>query len=263
MNVKNVVKVMNFHSLLRVDKSRRDAEKFFKVEKELKEMIASIYNNRNIQLDKKSISFFGSKKELDIYIGSDLGFCGAYNYVVKTSANAEQESDKIIIGKKVIKDYSNVVMSINKEDFFEDRSSIIKYVSDAVSKKKYCKINVLFNNYLNTSQIEWSKVKIFPFDFDDDEFKNMVFNEDFVFETDIDELLSNMITTFLDFEILILVKNSFASENIMRQNATNESLKKINEREDVKKFNHFKEKREFSSKTTVENYIKLLVGERV
>ena len=35
MRIRNVVKVMNFHSLLRVDSARRNAEKYFEYEKEL------------------------------------------------------------------------------------------------------------------------------------------------------------------------------------------------------------------------------------
>ena len=35
MKIESVVKVMNFHALLRVDSSRKKAEKFFEYEKEL------------------------------------------------------------------------------------------------------------------------------------------------------------------------------------------------------------------------------------
>ena len=74
MKVKNVVKVMNFHSLLRVDKARKDAEKYFEVEKQLRNMIDSITNNRNIILDKNILRNTSGRPVLNIYIGSDLGF---------------------------------------------------------------------------------------------------------------------------------------------------------------------------------------------
>ena len=53
MNVKNVVKVMNFHSLLRVDKSRKAAKKYAYLDDTVAEMIDNIVNNRNIMLDYK------------------------------------------------------------------------------------------------------------------------------------------------------------------------------------------------------------------
>jgi len=55
VSVKNVVKVMNFHSLLRVDKSRRLAEQYFDTERELTKMINGIVYNRNLVLDKKTL----------------------------------------------------------------------------------------------------------------------------------------------------------------------------------------------------------------
>ena len=42
MSVKNVVKVMNFHSLLKVDKSRRKASMYFDTEIELFKIIKKI-----------------------------------------------------------------------------------------------------------------------------------------------------------------------------------------------------------------------------
>ena len=52
MNVKAVVKVMNFHALLRVDASRRRAEKYEAMKDELESMMQIILNNRNLRLDK-------------------------------------------------------------------------------------------------------------------------------------------------------------------------------------------------------------------
>ena len=50
MRIKSVVKVMNFHSLLRVDSARKTAEKFFNYEKELTDFADNILNNRKKEL---------------------------------------------------------------------------------------------------------------------------------------------------------------------------------------------------------------------
>ena len=55
MGVEKVVKVMNFHSLLRVDKSKKIAEMYFNTEQELHHMMAKIVYNKNLILDKKML----------------------------------------------------------------------------------------------------------------------------------------------------------------------------------------------------------------
>lgn len=50
---KNVVKVMNFHSLLRIEASKREASHYQNVGDEITNIIRSILYNRNLVLDKK------------------------------------------------------------------------------------------------------------------------------------------------------------------------------------------------------------------
>ena len=52
---------------------------------------------------------------------------------------------------------------------------------------------------------------------------------DFAVEGDIHELLVSLVTTYAFYEVRLATISSFAAENIMRQNATSESLKKIDE----------------------------------
>ena len=95
MGLKSVVKVMNFHSLLRVDHSRKIAKKFAELEAETTEMIDNIVNNRNIILD---ITVLRVKKEnpiLNIYIGSDLGFCSNLNSLVNRELRSEEHTSEL------------------------------------------------------------------------------------------------------------------------------------------------------------------------
>lgn len=257
MNVRNVVKVMNFHSLLRVDKARKDAEKYFVVEKQLRLMIASITNNRNYVLDKKVLTADNSKPVLNIYIGSDLGFCGGYNFTANDAAKKDDNSDKIMIGKKLWKSMNNIKLQINKNDYLADRSPVTGFIYNAIVKRDYSEINIRYNEYLNSSTIKWETKRLYPLDFNDEEFKSLKFNDDFVCESDIDDLLVNMISTYVDYEVLITIKNSLASENIMRQNSTTESLKKIDELDEVKSYKVYKEKKAKISEKTIENFVKL------
>lgn len=252
MKVRNVVKVMNFHSLLRVDRARKEAEKYFVVEKELRSMIDSITNNRNIVLDKWLLRTPKDKPVLNIYIGSDLGFCGAYNYIVNQELKKDN-SVKILIGKKV-KCHDDVLYSTTKEEYMDDPTPVSNILKNGIIKLKYSEINVFYNQYINAGTIPWTKKRIYPFEYNEE--KAEQYHEDYVSEDDIGELVLKMVSTYVDYELQITVKNSFASENIMRQNSTNDSLKKIDELDEL----HAKEQRKINSakasQKNIERYVK-------
>src|SRR5699024_5379187 len=71
MNVKAVVKVMNFHALLRVEASRKQAERYQAMESELENMMRIVMNNRNLRLDKRIALPDPALPALRIYLGSD------------------------------------------------------------------------------------------------------------------------------------------------------------------------------------------------
>ena len=116
MKIKSVVKVMNFYSLLRVDSSKKKAEKYFGYEQAVREFIDNILNNKNLILDKKMIKMNERGRELNIYIANDLGFCGSFNSNINEVLRQDKDSDKIIIGKKIIqnKSFDNVMLSVDK-----------------------------------------------------------------------------------------------------------------------------------------------------
>ncbi len=233
MKIKSVVKVMNFYSLLRVDSSKKKADKYFGYEQSVRSFIDNILNNKNLILDKKTIKMNETGKELNIYIANDLGFCGNFNSNIREVLNMDDENDKIIIGKKIIKneEYSNTILSMTKEEYFESSEKIHQIMYNAIKDSKYKEINIVYNHYYNISRIERVKSRILPLDknikSDTDEYK-----EDFVVEGDINDILLNIIALYLGYEIKVAVENSYASENIMRQMTTKESLKKIDEIEE-------------------------------
>ena len=103
MKVKSVVKVMNFHSLLRVDSSKKRAEKLFAYESELTNFVDNIVNNRNLILDKKIFKMNQNGKELNIYIANDLGFCANFNSNVNSEIKHNENCDKIISTRRKLK----------------------------------------------------------------------------------------------------------------------------------------------------------------
>ncbi len=257
MKIKSIVKVMNFHSLLRVDSSKRRAEEFFEYEEAVRDFIDNILNNQNLILDKKMIKMNKKGKALNIYIANDLGFCGNFNTNVHTKLKEDVDNDKIIIGKKIIsgQEYSNVILSLSKDDYYNSAGKISNIMFNCVKDKKYSEVNLIYNHYYNISRIELVKRKILPLE--KSKVKNNSYNEDFAVEGNINSILLNIIALYLNYEIKVAVENSYASENIMRQMITKESLKKIDEIEEEKQREERKEKNNKALKKQIDNINKV------
>lgn len=254
MAIKNVVKVMNFHSLLRVDKARKKAGMYFDTETELLKIIKKILFNRNIILDKKAIVPDINTPVLNVYIGNDLGFCGDFNFLINKEVRKDNEY-KIIIGKKVhLPEDDKVLHSISKEEFFHDFKNTEEIIYDAIINKKYREINVIYNHYHNVNKLEFMKKKLFPLDYDQDE--GVSYDEDFAMETELKPMLNNLISLYICYEIKICEMNSYAAENVVRQQITNQSLKKIDEMEleKLKTTRKLRKQKEFQK--IIENYRK-------
>ena len=257
MKIKSVVKVMNFYSLLRVDSSKKKAEKYFEYESAVRDFIDNILNNKNLILDKKMIKMNERGRELNIYIANDLGFCGSFNSNINELLRQDKDSDKIIIGKKIIqnKSYENVMLSMSKDEYFEENAKINKIMFEAIKDKKYKSINLVYNHYYNVSRIERVKQQILPLE--KTKTKKEEYQDDFAVEGNINSILLNIIALYLGYEIKVAVENSYASENIMRQMITKESLKKIDEIEDERQREERKSKQVKCLKKQLDNINKM------
>ena len=241
MSVRNIVKVMNFHALLRVNGARRKVEKAFDYERELKYIIATIVNNRIFNQENLSLEMPKNAKELNIYIGSDLGFCSSFNSDVMSYIKHDSpDNDKIIIGKRVLVDVPNKLY-VDKEKFNDPhvQDRIFDIVLDGIVNKLYSKINLIYIHYYNMNKQEIVKRTILPFDFggdvlDEEERREINKLDDFVVEGDLSFILLNLVSLYVTNEIKIAEAWSWASENVERQVFTSESLKKIDEREEEK-----------------------------
>ena len=254
-SVRNIVKVVNFHSLIRVDKARREASKYFSVEKEITRMISAITNNRNLKLDKKMLVENPNGIVLNIYVGNDLGFCGNFNSQLRKALRDDKDSYKIVIGKKIfgIED-EKIILKVEIENFLNDYQKIDDVISEYIINRKIKEVNVVYNRYQSISEIFFEKRNIFPINLDDVDNNESQFNSDFVIETDVDELIANFIVLYICYQIKVYESNSWASENIMRERITKESLKKIDEREEENTKRVRKEIKGQNFKKQISNY---------
>ncbi|MCQ2506041.1 MAG: F0F1 ATP synthase subunit gamma [Lachnospiraceae bacterium] len=253
MRVKPIVKVMNFHSLIRVDKARKKAEKYLLLEKEASAIIEMIANNRNFFLDKTLWKTDEKKPKLYIFLGSDFGFCGSVNFTINQLIEEKPDVEKIVIGRKLKSNAKNVLLKLSRESLANEYYKIKELIDDSIRNKKNSEIYLVYNHFYNTTKIEPLVKKIFPFTIDTNAKK---YTEDFYVEGDANKILTDLMITYVDYEIKIAEINSFASENIYRQNSTSESLKKIEEMEEEEKQMQRKNKTAKEFEKLLDNYSK-------
>ncbi len=255
MNIKTIVKVMNFHALLRVDRAHREADQYKMLEREVTRMIDIIQNNRNFILDKWTLTAKEGAPRVRIYIGSDLGFCGAANASVNAMLDEEvPENTVITIGRKVHK-RELVDLSIQREEFEARYGEIEAILAEGVRRRKYSGIDLCYDHYYNMTHIEPTRKTIFPIEVEKDELET--YAEDFSLEgADINTMMEELIITYLNYEVKSAAVNAFAAENILRQNATNESLKRVEEMEEQARWAERKRRNELAARKVIDSYTK-------
>lgn len=253
MRIKNIVKVMNFHSLLRVDASKRQAEVYRDVGDEITGIMRSIVHNKNLILDKKILLPAKDGSKLNIYIANDFGFCGNFNSQVLKQIKEDKDAYKIIIGKKITYNDDKVLLKINKDDFYKDLDKIEKTIDDAVSNLSYSEINLYYNHYNSSTSFEFKKINLFPITFEGDyEDKN-----DFVIETDIKSMFHSLLTFYILYQLKMCESISRAAENVLRNQITSQALDKIDEIEEEEKYEQRRKLKYNQVLKSVENYKKV------
>ena len=253
MRIKNVVKVMNFHSLLRVDASKREAEAYRNVGEEITKIIKNIVYNKNLVLDKKVITPDPKMDKLNIYIANDYGFCGNFNSQVARQIKQDKNDYKIIIGKKIIYHDDKTILKIEKDKLYKEFNKIEKAVNDAIDNGTYSEINLYYNHYNSSTSFVFKKLTLFPVEFDG-EYDT---KHDFVIETDITSMLHSLLSFYVLYQLRMCECISRAAENVIRNQITSEALDKIEEIEIERANIERKEKKDKLVRKTVENYKKL------
>ena len=111
-----------------------------------------------------------------------------------------------------------------------------------------------YYHFNNISSIEPVAKKIYPYNIKKHD--NESYTEDYYVEGDMNQILTNLVSSVLGYEINIAAVSSFASENIMRQNSTSQSLKKIEEIEKEEKTLNRKKREQKDFKKVIDSHMK-------
>ena len=254
MKIKNVVKVMNFQALLRMDKALEQADKYRDVGKEITAILGRIMYNKNLILDKKILTPDPNKPKLNIYIANDYGFCGNFNAEISRQIKKDTDCYKIIIGKKIICEDDKVLLRIDKEEFLDKFVVIEKCIEEAIESMNYSQVNVFYNHYHSLTSFEFVRIQLFPVEFSGEYYEG----EDFVIETDINRIIGSLMTFYICYQLRMCESISYAAENVLRSQITSSALDKIKEREEEMKHEEIKHKKEIGIRKSVENFKKIM-----
>ena len=250
MKIKNVVKVMNFQSLLRMDKALKEADKYRDVGKEITEILGRIMYNKNLILDKLILTPDPEKPKLNIYIANDYGFCGNFNAEISRQVRKDKDCYKIIIGTKITYNDDLVLLKIPKDDFLERFMEIEKCIDEAIHSMNYSEVNVYYNHYHSLTSFEFVKIQLFPVAFKGEYYEG----EDFVIETDINRFIGSLMTFYICYQLRMCESISYAAENVLRSQITSSALDKIKEREEELRHEEIKRRKEITILRSVENF---------
>ena len=253
-SIKNVVKVMNFHSLLRVDKARKRAENYLQVGNEITKILSEILYNKNLVLDKKVLIPDKDMPVLDIYIANDYGYCGDFNSSVRRAILKNPDSDKIIIGKKIVYNDNKTVLKIEKDDFNNRFIEIQHYIEKSLIDMSYSEINIYYNHYYSSTTFGFKRIKAFPIEFSGEYYDG----NDFVAETDLQKMLKSLVSFYICYQLKMCECISEAAENLNRNQITRMALDRIEEQEIEERNTMLRAKNEKACFENVENFKKVM-----
>ena len=253
-SIKNVVKVMNFHSLLRVDKARKRAENYLQVGNEITTILSEILYNKNLVLDKQALVPDKDMPVLDIYIANDYGYCGDFNSSVRREIMKNPNNDKIIIGKKIVYKDNKTVLKIEKDDFEKRFLEIQHYIEKSLLDMSYSEINIYYNHYYSSTTFGFKRVKAFPIEFSGEYYEG----NDFVAETDLQKMLKSLVSFYICYQLKMCECISEAAENLNRNQITRMALDRIEEQEIEDRNAMLRKRNEKACFENVENFKKVM-----
>lgn len=253
-SIKNVVKVMNFHSLLRVDKARKKAEKYLSVGEEITKILTEILYNKNLVLDKQILMPDKTKPILDIYIANDYGYCGDFNSSVRRAIMKNVDNYKIIIGSKIVYKDNKTVLKLEKDLFNQEFTQIRHYIEKSLLDMSYREINIYYNHYYTSTTFEFKKVNVFPLEFKGEYYSGV----DYTAETNLQNMLKSLVAFYICYQLKMCECISEAAENLNRNQITSMALDKIEEKEEEKRNQYLRKRNEEACFKNVENYKKII-----
>ena len=224
MNQEKVLKVINFHSLLKMNKFKGKINSYQNISNDVFKIIKELYFNKTIYFDRNALIPDSTKPKLNIYIANDSGLCGNYNTEVIDKIKTHPNDYKIIIGRKITYDDEFTLLKLSNRDGEKSIIEIEKIINDGLRGMKYSEINIFYVNYNNYSDYSLKQIELFPIKYDGKSFIGLEFES----KSNVLEVIKGLISYYICYQIYTALDLSRVSENRERKRTTDIALKKVN-----------------------------------
>ncbi|WP_337898230.1 ATP synthase F1 subunit gamma [Mesomycoplasma ovipneumoniae] len=228
-NIKKITGVMEMIANSKIPKIKRQ----FKSSQEYFENLDYIMQNilANLCKTPEELTTTNSEKNLYIVFGSNLGFCGALNNQIlkKITPDLTKNDDIIIFGKKIynyisLRHPKNIIKyfpGVEETNFSEPIIEVTNLINKAISDKKYKKIFICYNKFINIIQSKPNIINLFDFA------KNKTKQEGYgiEFEPNAVEVLKKLIP----FYIKSLLEKIFIESKLVETSARRTSMESATE----------------------------------
>jgi len=232
--VSNVKKITNAMQLVSAIKMKKAQQKAFEG-KPYRELLSFIIQKVAASLIEKSYSPLLSKtnplaqKDLVIFITSNKGLCGGFNFNILRFLVKEvdfKKVDFITVGKKgalFVKKMGGVVIADFSSPYEEDKvSAIFKTALNPFLKGEYANVFLVYNRFLSTVSFEPVKKRIFPINFEKENFKvaeDKEVKKEYIIEPSPEKIIDSALRNMIEVEIYGALIESEAAEHSARMMA--------------------------------------------
>ena len=232
--VSNVKKITNAMQLVSAIKMKKAQQKAFEG-KPYRQLLSFIIQKVAASLIEKSYSPLLSKtnplaqKDLVIFITSNKGLCGGFNFNIFRFLVKEvdfKKVDFITVGKKgalFVKKMGGVVIADFSSPYEEDKvSAIFKTAINPFLKGEYANVFLVYNRFLSTVHFEPVKKIIFPIKFEKEEFKvaeDKEVKKEYIIEPSPEKIIDSALRNMIEVEIYGALIESEAAEHSARMMA--------------------------------------------
>ena len=232
--VSNVKKITNAMQLVSAIKMKKAQQKAFEG-KPYRQLLSFIIQKVAASLIEKSYSPLLSKtnplaqKDLVIFITSNKGLCGGFNFNIFRFLVKEvdfKKVDFITVGKKgalFVKKMGGVVIADFSSPYEEDKvSAIFKTALNPFLKGEYANVFLVYNRFLSTVSFEPVKKRIFPINFEKENFKvaeDKEVKKEYIIEPSPEKIIDSALRNMIEVEIYGALIESEAAEHSARMMA--------------------------------------------
>jgi len=232
--VSNVKKITNAMQLVSAIKMKKAQQKAFEG-KPYRQLLSFIIQKVTASLIEKSYSPLLSKtnplaqKDLVILITSNKGLCGGFNFNLFRFLVKEfdfKKVDFITVGKKgalFVKKMGGVVIADFSSPYEEDKvSAIFKTALNPFLKGEYANVFLVYNRFLSTVSFEPVKKRIFPINFEKENFKvaeDKEVKKEYIIEPSPEKIIDSALRNMIEVEIYGALIESEAAEHSARMMA--------------------------------------------